>query len=81
MIVDYQKKSYWNPHYRGLEIRDVSHVTHYPFKDKAEATAMISNFRRRRKRGVYNECCEKPCSRDELFSYCAAPQSSSKRRR
>lgn len=27
---------------------------------------------KREKRGVWNECCEKPCTRKVLMSYCAA---------
>ncbi|CAH1983925.1 unnamed protein product [Acanthoscelides obtectus] len=52
----------------------------YPFKKRADAS-LLSNYAKRRKRGagkgVYNECCEKSCSREELSSYCAA----SRRRR
>ncbi|KAL1509753.1 hypothetical protein ABEB36_004441 [Hypothenemus hampei] len=35
---------------------------------------------RRRNRGVFNECCEKPCSQQELSMYCGAPYSRSRSR-
>nr|CAH7713178.1 unnamed protein product [Callosobruchus chinensis] len=48
----------------------------FPFQKRPDAS-LLSNYARRRKRGagkgVYNECCEKSCSREELSSYCAAP--------
>nr|XP_023013278.1 LIRP-like isoform X1 [Leptinotarsa decemlineata] len=53
----------------------------YPFQSKSEATNFMGGTHRRRKRyphGVFNECCEKSCSKEELSTYCAAP---SKRRR
>ncbi|CAH0560670.1 unnamed protein product [Brassicogethes aeneus] len=37
---------------------------------RESANSMLSRAGTRRKRGVYNECCEKSCSRDELTSYC-----------
>ena len=47
----------------------------YPFRSRASANAMMSRFGsghlRREARGVHDECCVKPCSRDELLSYCA----------
>ncbi|XP_050315153.1 probable insulin-like peptide 3 [Anthonomus grandis grandis] len=42
-----------------------------------QSDAPYQNLGRRRRRrvtrGVYNECCEKPCSIDQLMMYCAAP--------
>ncbi|XP_060531996.1 bombyxin B-2-like [Cylas formicarius] len=39
----------------------------------AMATTLLENLgKNRRRRGVYNECCEKSCSREELSLYCAA---------
>ncbi|XP_049825487.1 uncharacterized protein LOC109597751 isoform X1 [Aethina tumida] len=37
---------------------------------KESARSMLSRGRRK-KRGVYNECCEKACSHEELRNYCA----------
>lgn len=44
----------------------------YPYKSKQAASSLITGFRRRRKRGVFNECCEKPCSHEELSTYCGS---------
>lgn len=46
---------------------------HFPFISKSGTEIFMSKFRRRRrlKRGVYNECCENPCSYEVLRSYCA----------
>nr|UYV85202.1 insulin-like peptide 1 [Dendroctonus armandi] len=32
--------------------------------------------RRRRRRGVFSDCCEQPCSLEELSMYCAEPSTS-----
>ncbi|XP_056648408.1 bombyxin F-1 [Diorhabda sublineata] len=42
----------------------------FPFQTKAEATSLLGK-RRRKRTGVYTECCEKSCTREELSSYCA----------
>ncbi|KAJ3657700.1 hypothetical protein Zmor_009486 [Zophobas morio] len=44
----------------------------FPFRNRAIASSLITNFRPRRRRGVFNECCEKPCSYKELSSYCGS---------
>ncbi|KAJ8927103.1 hypothetical protein NQ314_020376 [Rhamnusium bicolor] len=73
----YQKKTYWDPQYAADMPAD---NLAYPFQKRSEATSIISNYRRRKRQGhgVYNECCEKSCTHDELSSYCAQPY---KRRR
>ncbi|XP_043464155.1 LIRP [Leptopilina heterotoma] len=46
----------------------------YPFRSRQSANAMIGRFGggrfRRYSRGVHDECCAKPCSLEELTSYC-----------
>lgn len=46
----------------------------YPFRSAVTANAMMGRFAgtrfRRESRGVYDECCVKPCSIQELTSYC-----------
>ncbi|XP_030760023.1 bombyxin B-1 homolog [Sitophilus oryzae] len=50
----------------------------YPFQSRSLSTSMLGSLRRkRRKRGVYNECCEHTCSKEQLSLYCAADNSSS----
>ncbi|KAJ8919307.1 hypothetical protein NQ315_003891 [Exocentrus adspersus] len=73
----YQKKSYWDPQYPSGMPQDGQA---FPFQSRSQATSVMSNYRRRRRQihGVYNECCEKSCSREELSAYCAPPY---KRRR
>nr|BBI47309.1 insulin-like peptide 2 [Gnatocerus cornutus] len=44
----------------------------FPYQTKASASTLMTNFRRRRRRGVFNECCEKPCSQEELKTYCGS---------
>ncbi|KAJ8948917.1 hypothetical protein NQ318_020504 [Aromia moschata] len=73
----YQKKSYWEEQYAAdLQNDNLA----YPLQKRSIATSLMGNSRRRKRmtRGVYNECCEKSCSREELSSYCASP---TKRRR
>ncbi|KAG8225997.1 hypothetical protein J437_LFUL003056 [Ladona fulva] len=41
----------------------------FPFRPKASAKVLIGSFRRQ-KRGVYDECCRKSCTVNELTSYC-----------
>lgn len=45
----------------------------YPFQQRSEANSIVGSYTRRKRygHGVYNECCEKSCSREELSSYCA----------
>lgn len=67
-VAVYNRRGYWEAQYTADEpLSDASH----PYISKNTATSLITQFRRRRKRGVYNECCEKACSYEELFSYCA----------
>ncbi|XP_015188910.1 PREDICTED: LIRP-like [Polistes dominula] len=46
----------------------------YPFRSAVTANAMMGRFAgrrfRRESRGVYDECCVKPCSIQELATYC-----------
>ncbi|XP_054263844.1 bombyxin A-3 homolog [Macrosteles quadrilineatus] len=42
----------------------------YPFRSRAKAFAVIPEYFRRQTRGVADECCSKPCTIDELSSYC-----------
>ncbi|XP_001814181.1 LIRP [Tribolium castaneum] len=50
------------------------HSLDYPYQSKANAASHhMSGFRRRKRRGVFNECCEKPCSLEELSQYCGGP--------
>ncbi|CAG9864384.1 unnamed protein product [Phyllotreta striolata] len=50
----------------------------FPYRSRAEAASVMGGKRRKKRWGVYNECCEKSCTREELSSYCAPP---SRRRR
>lgn len=69
------KKNYWQSQfYSDMPVQQ--YRPEYPFQDRQEATSMLGNYgRKRRRRGVYNECCEKSCSKDQLLMYCAAPSS------
>lgn len=68
IVAVFNRRSYWESQYISDEpLSDES----YPFISKNTATSLITQFRRRRKRGVYNECCEKACTYEELMSYCA----------
>ncbi|KAF5294998.1 hypothetical protein FQA39_LY13308 [Lamprigera yunnana] len=43
-------------------------VDDFPFASRASLQNFIKKFKRRRnRRGVYNECCENPCSYDILL--------------
>ncbi|XP_014214291.1 probable insulin-like peptide 3 [Copidosoma floridanum] len=48
-----------------------------PFRRRNDATNLLARLAYRRSRrqdqsnGIYNECCLKPCTIDELLSYCA----------
>nr|SOX29888.1 Insulin-like Peptide 2 (ILP2) [Blattella germanica] len=42
----------------------------YPFRSRSSASALVSGSFRRRTRGVYDECCRKSCSIQEMASYC-----------
>ncbi|RZC34625.1 Insulin domain containing protein [Asbolus verrucosus] len=44
----------------------------FPYRSKVNARSLITHYGRRRRRGVFNECCEKPCSHEELSSYCGS---------
>lgn len=68
VVAVFNRRSYWESQYISDEpLSDES----YPFISKSTATNLMTQFRRRRKRGVYNECCEKACTYEELMSYCA----------
>ncbi|KAF2903851.1 hypothetical protein ILUMI_02324 [Ignelater luminosus] len=51
----------------------ISNTFQFPFISKESTENFLAKFRRRRRypRGVYNECCQKPCSYEVLKSYCA----------
>lgn len=66
------------PPVHDIQRRDVSETTFeeeevdFPYASRAKLFKFIHKLKRRRqKRGVYNECCENPCSYDVLVSYCA----------
>lgn len=60
-----EKKGYWSPIFNP-EYEE----TRFPFTRKSRAVSMMKFYQRRRKRGVFNECCEKACSHRELSYYC-----------
>ncbi|KAK3911192.1 LIRP protein [Frankliniella fusca] len=43
-----------------------------PFRDRLRAAALLENHRRVT-RGVFDECCSKSCTIDELMNYCDGP--------
>lgn len=43
---------------------------YFPFRSRSRAMAIMPGFFRRQARGVADECCSKPCTVDELSSYC-----------
>lgn len=43
-----------------------------PFRDRLRAAALLENHRRVT-RGVFDECCSKSCTIDELMNYCDVP--------
>ncbi|XP_043267750.1 LIRP-like [Venturia canescens] len=57
-----------------MEMDEYPYVYDYPLRSRASANAMMGRFGgarfRRETRGVHDECCAKPCSIDELTSYC-----------
>ncbi|CAG9766589.1 unnamed protein product [Ceutorhynchus assimilis] len=73
--VHIHKKSYWKS-----QIYDSGNpypLSDYPFQSRQQATSMVGIYgRKRRRRGVYNECCEKSCAIDQLRMYCAASSTS-----
>lgn len=48
------------------DVPDGDEDVHFPFMAKSAAHTML----RRQKRNVVDECCRKPCTYDELRSYC-----------
>lgn len=47
--------------------RDLNSQSEYSYH------SILSNSdRKRRRRGIYNECCEKPCTEEHLRLYCAS---------
>ncbi|CAH1370290.1 hypothetical protein MTP99_011849 [Tenebrio molitor] len=65
-IYSLSKSNVWG----GRHSSDSYRPLDYPYRSKASASSLITTFRQRRRRGVFNECCEKPCSHEELSSYC-----------
>ena len=59
-----------------MEIDDTpfTYDEYYPFRSRQSANAMIARFGggrfKRFSRGVHDECCVKPCTIEELTSYC-----------
>lgn len=59
-------------HVSDRDKRDLENLDEFPFASRENLHSFIKKFKRRRqRRGVYNECCENPCSYDVLVSYCA----------
>ncbi|CAH1098622.1 unnamed protein product [Psylliodes chrysocephalus] len=73
----YPRPTQWDAMYGDAPAPDMSDFG-FPYQTRSEATSLMGGKRRKKRWGVYNECCEKSCTREELSSYCAAP---SKRRR
>lgn len=44
----------------------------FPFRSRLNAAALVPGAFRRFSRGVYDECCSKPCSTKEIVSYCGS---------
>lgn len=79
-VLGMQKRAHWNSQYSAdLASEEVA----YPYRKKSEATSMIGSYTRRKRynHGVYNECCQKSCTEEELSSYCGAPPVSGRGRR
>lgn len=51
--------------------RDLNSHSDYSYE-----TILSTSDRKRRRRGIYNECCEKPCTEEHLRLYCASPSDS-----
>lgn len=73
-----QKRAHWSTQ-NTADISSSDELP-YPYRKKTEATAMIGSYTRRKRHGVYNECCQKSCTEEELSWYCAAPPSHSRGR-
>ncbi|XP_017787000.1 PREDICTED: bombyxin A-3 homolog [Nicrophorus vespilloides] len=62
----------YNP-YKGNETRRNILINRgqlqFPFKRKEE-TSMFLRYKRHRREGVSDECCKKPCTQDELRTFC-----------
>lgn len=66
------------PPVHDIQRRDVSENSavgedvDHPYASRAKLVKLIHKIKHnRQRRGVYNECCENPCSYDILVSYCA----------
>ncbi|GFG29359.1 hypothetical protein Cfor_01239 [Coptotermes formosanus] len=42
----------------------------FPFRSRSNAATLVPGSFRRHTRGVYDECCRKSCSIQEIASYC-----------
>jgi len=42
----------------------------FPFRPRSDAATLVSGSFRRHTRGVYDECCRKSCTIQEIASYC-----------
>lgn len=45
----------------------------FPFRSKSNAASLVPGSFRRHTRGVYDECCRKSCTTQEMVSYCGRP--------
>lgn len=75
----YHKKSYVDVDSAAAAEEDYDYEQHqyldepprFPFRSKPNAAVLLPGAFRRYARGVHDECCAKPCSVNELVSYCA----------
>lgn len=44
----------------------------YPFHSRSNAATLVPGSLRRHTRGVYDECCRKSCTIQEMVSYCGS---------
>lgn len=42
----------------------------FPFRSRSNAASLVPGSFRRHTRGVYDECCRKSCTIQEMVSYC-----------
>uniref|UniRef100_A0A6P7H066 LIRP n=1 Tax=Diabrotica virgifera virgifera TaxID=50390 RepID=A0A6P7H066_DIAVI len=68
----FPRPAQWDGMYGDMPMPDENPELGFPYQSKEEASTLMGGKRRKKRWGVYNECCEKSCTVEELSSYCAA---------
>ena len=64
-VEDINDSAFWiqPPHTEESELQ-------FPFRSRSNAATLVPGSFRRYTRGVYDECCRKSCTIQEIASYC-----------